>query len=112
MSGPRCSNVSPLTDTNLKRIDSTGVPLNLIADEARKAVELMSPTPIYLGLETVSMPGIIAISPENIEDIVDLGQAAGVAGVTLSWDLLPTPDENLQPLTKLTKPADTASLPT
>ena len=90
--------VPGLADTDFKRINTQGVPLGLIADEARQAVELMAPTPIYLGLETVSMPGVISITPENVKETIGVGQAAGVAGVVLSWDLMHTPIENLRPL--------------
>lgn len=90
--------VPGLIDTTFARIDSEGVPLGLIADETRQAVELMAPTPIYLGLETVSMPGVIHITPKHIEEIVEVGRAAGITGVVLSWDLIHTPIENLRPL--------------
>ena len=90
--------VPGLVGADFERIDREGVPLSLIADEARLAVTLMSPLPIYLGLETVSMAGIIDITPENVEEIISLGRDAGVAGVVLSWDLLHTPVENLRPL--------------
>ncbi len=93
--------VPSLVGTDFERINSEGVPLDLIADETQKAVELMSPASVYLGLETVSMPGIIDITPENVREIVCLGQAVGIAGVALSWDILHTPVENLQPLTRL-----------
>lgn len=89
---------SGLADTDFKRIDSKGAPLSLIAGEARRAVELMSPTPVYLGLETVSMPGVIHITPDHVKEIIGVGRAAGVAGVVLSWDLIHTPIENLRPL--------------
>lgn len=90
--------VPGLAGTDFEHIADEGVPLRLIAEEARQAVALASPTPIYLGLETVSMPGIIHITPTHVEEIIDLAQAAGVAGLALSWDLLHTPVENLKPL--------------
>jgi hypothetical protein len=90
--------VPGLAGTDLTRIDRDGSPLALIADEARLAVDLLAPTPVYLGLETVSMPGIIEITPEGVSQIVALGREAGVSGVVMSWDLLHTPVENLRPL--------------
>jgi hypothetical protein len=90
--------VPGLAGTDLARIDGDGSPLALIADEARLAVDLLTPTPVYLGLETVSMPEIIKIMPEDVGQIVALGREAGVSGVVMSWDLLHTPVENLRPL--------------
>lgn len=90
--------VPGLADTDFERIDREGVPLSLIANEARQAVELMAPTPIYLGLETVSVPGVIDITPDKVKEVIDVGHTAHVAGVVLSWDLMHTPVENLRPL--------------
>jgi hypothetical protein len=87
-----------LAGTDFERIANEGVPLRLIAEEARQAVALATPRPIYLGLETVSMPGIIHIIPSHVKEIIDLAQAVGVAGLALSWDLIHTPLENLKPL--------------
>jgi len=90
--------VPGLIDTDLERIASEGVPLDLIADETRQAVKLMAPAPVYLGVETVSMPGIIDITPQNVKEIVNTGCVAGARGVVLSWDIMHTPVDNLQPL--------------
>lgn len=90
--------VPGLSDTTFADINDEGAPLKLIADETRLAVNLLTPAPVYLGLETVSMPGVIDITPKHVEEIVRIGRAAGISGVVLSWDLMHTPLENLKPL--------------
>ena len=90
--------VPGMLGTTFSTIDAEGAPLKLIAAESRLAVNSLAPAPVYLGLETVSIPGIIKITPAHVEEIVRLGRAAGISGVVLSWDLMHTPLENLKPL--------------
>jgi hypothetical protein len=58
-------------------------------------------TPLYLGLESVSIPGRMRVTPQNIEEMLQIGSDAGVEGYTLSWDLLHTPIDNVRPLRHL-----------
>lgn len=90
--------VPGLSGTTFKSIDEQGVPIELIADETSLAVELLDPTPVYLGVETVSIPGIINITPALVEETFQMGRNAGISGMVLSWDLMHTPLENLKPL--------------
>jgi hypothetical protein len=91
------SHVSGLQGTSLAQIESA-VPLALLRAETRKAVDLFAETPVYLGLETVSVPGLPKPQTEYIREMVEIGAEAGVRGYTLSWDLLHTPVENVMPL--------------
>ena len=76
-------------------------PLSLLLTETQSVVKLFPDTPVYLGLETVSIPGVMTITPRNVEEILENGEAAGVQGYVLSWDLLHTPLENVLPLRSL-----------
>jgi hypothetical protein len=87
-----------LTPFNLDWINQNGISLDWVLNESDSTQKLISPTPVYLGTESVRMPGIIEISPENIEEIIDLSNKIGLNGLALSWDLLHTPLENLLPL--------------
>jgi hypothetical protein len=86
------------TPFNLDWINQNGISLDWVLNESDSTQKLISPTPVYLGTESVRMPGIIEISPENIEEIIDLSNKIGLNGLALSWDLLHTPLENLLPL--------------
>lgn len=76
------------------------ISLELIVEETRRAVEQMAPAAVYLGVETVSMPGVIEVTPGQVKEAVGAAKMAGAAGVVLSWDLLHTPLENLRPLAR------------
>ncbi|MEP3438237.1 MAG: hypothetical protein ABJN75_15865 [Hoeflea sp.] len=76
-------------------------PLSLIRAETRSALSCFGGTPLYLGLETVSIEGVKEITPRNVEEILEIGSDIGVQGYVLSWDLLHTPIENLKPLMAL-----------
>lgn len=76
-------------------------PLSLIREETGRALSLFGGTPLYLGLETVSIKGLMEVTPRNVEEILEIGSEAGVQGFVLSWDLLHTPVENVRPLRKL-----------
>jgi hypothetical protein len=56
---------------------------------------------VYLGLETVSIKGLMEVTPQNVEAILEIGSEAGVQGYVLSWDVLHTPIENVRPLRSL-----------
>ncbi len=73
-------------------------PLSLVRAETRRALSLFDGVPLYLGLESVSIPGLTDVSPRRVEEILEIGLQAGVQGFVLSWDLLHTPIENVRPL--------------
>ncbi len=85
-----------LAGADLERIEREGVPLALVVQELRTAVALLAPVPVYLGLEAVSIPGVIDVTPKRIREMLEVGRAAGVAGAILSWDLLAMPSRNLR----------------
>jgi hypothetical protein len=76
-------------------------PLGILRAETSNAVRLFSNSPVYLGVETVSIPGGMTIKPHHVEEILEMGQATGVQGYVLSWDLLHTPLKNVLPLRSL-----------
>jgi hypothetical protein len=76
-------------------------PLSLVRAEVVRALSLLRGAPMYLGLESVSIPGLMEVSPRNVEEILEIGSQAGVQGFVLSWDLLHTPVENVRPLRTL-----------
>ena len=76
-------------------------PLSLIHAETVRAVRLFAGTPLYLGLESVSIPGRMEVRPRHVEEILEIGTQAGVQGFVLSWDLLHTPIDNVGPLKTL-----------
>jgi hypothetical protein len=94
------AHIEGLSGCSLRQIE-TAAPLSLIGAEARKAVRLVSGTPLCMGLETVSMPGVMEVSPRHVEEAIEVGIGAGVGGFVLSWDLLHTPLQNIQPLQSL-----------
>ncbi len=89
--------IEGLDSVSLEEIEKVA-PLSLLGAETQKAVRLLSGTQVYLGLETVSIPKMMTITPRNVEEILEIGEAAGVQGYVLSWDLLHTPLENVLPL--------------
>jgi hypothetical protein len=79
------------------RIASDGAPFDLIAAETRQAVEISSTTPVYMGVEAVSIPAFqIHTTPEYVRRTLALARSCGAAGAVLSWDVLNMPLENLQ----------------
>lgn len=76
-------------------------PLSLVRAEVGRALSLLLGAPLYLGLESVSVPGPMEVSPRRVEEILEIGSQAGVQGFVLSWDLLHTPIENVRPLRTL-----------
>jgi hypothetical protein len=74
------------------------VPLSLVRAETGRALSLFCGTPLYLGLESVSIPGLMEVGPRHVEEMLEIGSQAGVQGFVLSWDLLHTPIENVRSL--------------
>jgi hypothetical protein len=94
------SRIEGLQGVPLSEIEKVA-PLSLIQSETKLAVNLLAGTPVYLGLETVHIPGKMEITPKHVQEILDLGAEANVQGYVLSWDLLHTPIENVIPLKSL-----------
>ena len=95
--------VDGIAGHNLAEIERVA-PLSLIRAETERALSLYGGTPLYLGLESVSIPGLMKVTPQNIEEILEIGAEVGVQGYVLSWDLLHTPIENVRPLRRLIEP--------
>ncbi|HPH96478.1 MAG TPA: hypothetical protein PKW33_19285 [Anaerolineaceae bacterium] len=76
----------------------SAVPLPWVENEIRLAAQNLRPCPAYFGLETVSFPGIIDITPPDIEAVLAAGLRAGASGAVISWDLMHTPAANLRAL--------------
>jgi hypothetical protein len=89
-----------LQDCSMKQLE-TVAPLSLLQAEAVLAKKLLPDTPVYLGLETVNIPGKMEVLPKHVEEILEVGSRAGVDGYVLSWDLYHTPLENVLPLKRL-----------
>jgi len=92
------NNLSGFSLEDINQIKNFGATLNLISQELGYALNQMSPTPVYLGIETVRIPGVIEISPQHVEEIIDMCKEHEISGFALSWDLLHTPLDNLLPL--------------
>lgn len=91
------NHVEGLGNSTLEEIEKVA-PLDILHAETKHVLELFPKTPVYLGLETVSIPGEMTITPRNVEEILEIGEQVGVQGYVLSWDLLHTPLENILPL--------------
>jgi hypothetical protein len=90
------SRIPGLGSANLRDVSVSGVPLELVAHDLESAVRLSAPTPVYMGLETVSIPDVCEATPATVAQAIAAGQRAGVAGLVMSWDLLDTPLENVR----------------
>ena len=66
--------------------------------EIAQAVRSMQPVPVYFGLEIVSHPGVIEITPALVHDMVHAGSEAQAAGTIISWDLMHAPVNGLEAL--------------
>jgi hypothetical protein len=94
------ANVAGLEGTSLERIEEAA-PLSLIRRETENALRLFAGTPLYLGVESVSIPGRMEVRPSDVEEVLEIGAQAGVQGFMLSWDLLHTPIDNVRALRTL-----------
>ena len=59
---------------------------------------MMQPVPVYFGLELVSHPGVIEITPALVNDMVRAGSSARAAGCIISWDLMHAPIDGIEAL--------------
>jgi|GEM_PF-559008 len=92
--------VEGLEGSTVEQVEKVA-PLSLIRAETVRALRLFAGTPLYLGLESVSIPGRMEVRPRHVEEILEIGTQAGVQGFVLSWDLLHTPIDNVRPLSSL-----------
>ena len=84
--------------TTLETTRDSAVPLSVISAEIESAVKSAAPVPIYFGLELVSHPGVIDVTPELVVDMVRAGRQANAAGLVISWDLLHAPMDGIRAL--------------
>ncbi len=82
----------------LRLTRESAVPLSMMTSEIAEAVRLMRPVPVYFGLELVSHPGVIEITPALVNDMVRAGRKARAAGTIISWDLMHAPVNGLEAL--------------
>lgn len=80
---------------NYDQMVAQSTPLSWIRHEMQQAIPLFNPKPVYMGLETVSFPDIIEVTPAQVREMMKLGIESGVQGAVVSWDLLNTPLENI-----------------
>ena len=90
------ANMPEMAGSSIAEIERDGAPSALISAETRRAVELAGTTPVYMGVEAVSIPAFnIHITPAHVRQMLSIAREAGARGVVLSWDLLNMPVENL-----------------
>ena len=82
----------------LEQTRASAVPVPLMVAEIAAAVRAMPMIPIYFGLELVSHPGVIEITPALVEDMVRAGREGNAAGAIISWDLMHAPAAGLEAL--------------
>jgi hypothetical protein len=82
----------------LSETRDSAVPLALIVAEIREAVRLAGSVPVYFGLELVSHPGVIEITPQLVRAMTSAGRAADAAGAFISWDLVHAPIDGISAL--------------
>jgi hypothetical protein len=88
--------VAALSRTQLSAIEQDGTPLDFIAAEMDQAAAWMGDTPVYVGVEAVSIPAFqINITPGQVREMIAIARQSGARGVVLSWDILSMPVENL-----------------
>jgi hypothetical protein len=84
--------------TMLRQTREKAVPLPFIQAEIEAAVRALAPIPVYFGLELVSQPGVIDVTPADVVAMVEAGRAANAAGLIISWDLMHAPIEGVRAL--------------
>jgi len=82
----------------LERTREFAVPLSIMTSEITDAARMMHPVPIYFGLELVSHPGVVEITPSLVSDMMDAGREAKSAGCIISWDLMHAPMNGIEAL--------------
>ncbi|MBE0697010.1 MAG: hypothetical protein IH586_08805 [Anaerolineaceae bacterium] len=88
--------VPELSGVRLSDLVQDGAPLELIAAESRRAATWLGSTPLYMGVEAVSIPAYrVEVHPSEVRQLVEIARESGAHGIVLSWDLLQIPEENL-----------------
>ena len=64
----------------LRHTRDSAVPFSVMESEMAEAVRSMQPVPVYFGLELVSHPGVIEITPTLVNEMVHAGREAQAAG--------------------------------
>jgi hypothetical protein len=82
----------------LRQTRERAVPLPFIQAEIEAAVRAIAPIPVYFGLELVSQPGVIDVTPTDVVAMVEAGRAASAAGLVISWDLMHAPIDGVRAL--------------
>lgn len=82
----------------LRQTREKAVPLAFMQAEIEAAIRATAPVPVYFGLELVSQPGVIEVTPADVVDMVRAGRAANAAGLVISWDLMHAPMDGLRAL--------------
>ncbi len=85
----------PFTAAGYEQMLAGAAPLSWLRHELEQAVRHFYPRPVLMGLETVSFPGVIDVTPAQVGEMVRLGLECGVDGAVISWDVLHTPPDNL-----------------
>ena len=85
-----------MAGSSLAAIERDGAPSALIASETRQAVERAGTTPVYMGIEAVSIPAFnIHTTPSHVREMLSIARETGARGAVLSWDILHMPEDNL-----------------
>ena len=82
----------------LRQTRDEAVPFTFMQREIEAAVRAMTPVPVYFGLELVSQPGVIDVTPADVIGMIEAGHAANAAGLVISWDLLHAPIDGIRAL--------------
>jgi hypothetical protein len=82
----------------LRQTRERAVPLAFMQAEIEAAIRAMAPAPVYFGLELVSQPGVIDVTPADVADMARAGRAAKAAGLVISWDLMHSPMDGVRAL--------------
>ena len=91
-------NVDAFDYDTLRQSRESAVPLRMIKAEIEAAIRAMQPVPIYFGLELISHPGVVDITPALVRDMVSAGRAANARGLIISWDLMHAPMDGIRAL--------------
>jgi hypothetical protein len=91
-------NVDAFDYDTLRQSRESAVPLRMIKAEIEAAIHAMQPVPVYFGLELISHPGVVDITPALVRDMVSAGRAANARGLIISWDLMHAPMDGIRAL--------------
>jgi hypothetical protein len=96
------SRISPdLTPDYFSKMINDCVPFSFIEKEIMDSINFSHGKPVYIGIETVSFPGVIDIKPDHLFESLQFIKNSQADGVVLSWDLFHTPIENIEFIKKI-----------